>query len=262
MAKKDLNIYKIGGNVVNDQQVLETFLKDLACMKGLKVLVHGGGNSASELSKKLGIEPKMIAGRRVTDTATLDVVVMVYAGLINKKIVSQLQQYDSNAIGLSGADANSIEAHKRIVESIDYGFAGDIDQVNTKIIQQFLELELTPVFCALTHDRQGQLLNTNADTIAATLAIAMSEEFNVTLNFVFEHKGVLEELSDKNSVIPVIDHSKYLELIEKKVIADGMLPKLHNCFHALENGVSEIRIGNEKLAAKGDDLFTKLVLKK
>lgn len=261
MGKKTLHIVKIGGNIINNEVLLNSFLKDFSELEGLKLLVHGGGNKATELASKLGLKPKMINGRRVTDKANLEIVTMVYAGLLNKKITAQLQQYNCNAIGLSGADANCIVAHKRIVKDIDYGFAGDIDLVNSSVINMFLQNELLPVFCAITHDKKGQLLNTNSDTIASEIAIAMSKYFFVELNYVFELKGVLENIENKNSVIPSINFKKYEQLIEYKIISEGMIPKLHNCFNALKEGVSKVKIGNETMIKNTNSICTTLSLK-
>jgi len=202
----------------------------------------------------------MINGRRVTDEATVEVVTMVYAGLLNKKITSKLQKYGCNAMGLSGADANCIMAHKRIVKDVDYGFAGDIDAINDTIINVLLQNDVTPVFCAITHDKNGQLLNTNADTIASEVAIGMSKLYNTELNYVFELKGVLESIDDKNSVIKQIDSKKYDLLINEGIIADGMIPKLHNCFEALKKGVKKVKIGDVSLIKDKTKLYTTLSL--
>jgi len=258
--KEKLNIIKIGGNVINDSVELASFLKDFASVKGLKVLVHGGGRKATELATKLQLEPKMVKGRRVTDQANLDVVTMVYAGLLNKKIVAQLQQNNCNALGLSGADANCMKAHKRIVKDVDYGFAGDIDAVDSSIIQTFLESELTPVFCAITHDKNGQLLNTNADTIASEVASALAKNYEVILTYCFEKNGVLKEINDDNSVIETINTDTYQVLRATGIIAEGMLPKLENCFYALKNGVSKIVIGNPTVIVTKNQKYTSLTL--
>ncbi len=258
--KEKLNIIKIGGNVINDSTQLASFLKDFATIKGLKILIHGGGRKATELANQLQLESKMINGRRVTDEANLDVVTMVYAGLLNKKIVAQLQQNNCNALGLSGADGNIIKAHKRIVTTIDYGFAGDIDAVDSITIQTFLEAALTPVFCAITHDKNGQLLNTNADTIASEVASALAEKHEVTLTYCFEKNGVLKEINDENSVIENINSETYIHLKNKKIIAEGMLPKLENCFYALNNGVSKIVIGNPEVILKNNSKHTTITL--
>lgn len=258
--KRELSIFKIGGNVIENEKELQKFLSSFSKVNGHKILVHGGGKKATNLLPKLGIESKMVNGRRITDTATLDVVTMVYAGLVNKTIVAKLQALNINAIGLSGADANSIQAHKRPVEEIDYGFAGDIKGSNSEMLTKFLKLGLTPVFCALTHDKKGQLLNTNADTIASAIAVGLSGTFEITLNYCFELNGVLKDINDKTSVIKTIDSNFYTHLVDKGVIADGMLPKLHNCFIALKHGVSEVRIGNLGLFENSTTNYTSLVL--
>ena len=255
-----LSIYKIGGNVIGNEEELQSFLSLFSTVKGFKILVHGGGKKASNLLPKLGIEPKMVKGRRITDAATLEVVTMVYSGLVNKNIVAQLQALNTNAIGMSGADANCIQAHKRPVTAIDYGFVGDVERVSNDMLSSILGLGLTPVFCALTHDQKGQLLNTNADTIASELAKGLSSNFNITLNYCFELNGVLKDIKDKESVIPEINSESYQKLIQEGIIADGMLPKLHNCFEALKNGVNEVRIGNLGLFEKENTNYTRLVL--
>ncbi|MBV1888263.1 MAG: acetylglutamate kinase [Urechidicola sp.] len=260
MSKQKLYIVKIGGNIINNPELLSSFLKDFSALEGLKILVHGGGKKATELAESIGQTPKMINGRRVTDLANLEIVTMVYAGLLNKSIVAQLQHSNCNALGLSGADVNSILAHKRIVKDIDYGFAGDIDTVDSNNISVFLENGMTPVFCAITHDKKGQLLNTNADTIASELAIAMSTNYNVELIYTFEMNGVLRSIDDKNSVIENIDSSSYSELKIEGIIADGMLPKMENCFHALQQGVSKVLIGNPTIIKNKNQPYTTLVL--
>lgn len=260
MSKQILQIVKIGGNVINNEEALNSFLKDFSALKGPKILVHGGGKKATEVSSAMGLEPKMINGRRVTDEATVEVVTMVYAGLLNKNITAKLQSYDCNAMGLSGADANCILAHKRIVKDIDYGFAGDVDAVNSEIIDVLLKNNVTPVFCAITHNKNGQLLNTNADTIASEVSVGMSEIYNTELNYVFELKGVLENIEDKNSVIQEIDSEKYQVLLDQGVIADGMIPKMHNCFNSLKNGVNKVKIGDASLVKKTTKLYTTLSL--
>jgi len=257
---KELHIYKIGGNLIEDETALQKFLKPFSQLTGPKILVHGGGKKASELLPKLGIAPKMVNGRRITDRATLDAVVMVYSGLVNKNIVAQLQALGTNALGMSGADANSIQAHKRPVTDIDYGFAGDIDRIDSQKITQLVSIGLTPVFCAVTHDQKGQLLNTNADTIASALAIGLRHGFDTILNYCFEFNGVLRDICDKDSVIKEIDSDSYEKLKEAGVISDGMLPKLHNCFQALQHGAKEVRIGNLGLFDNDNANFTRLVL--
>jgi len=258
--KEKLSIVKIGGNIIEDPKELNTFLSLFAKVQAPKILVHGGGKKASQLLKKMGIQPKMVDGRRITDKATLDVVVMTYAGLTNKTIVAQLQALHCNAIGMSGADANTIKAHKRPLGAIDYGYAGDVDEVDHKIIGKLLKAGLAPVFCALTHNREGQLLNTNADTIAAELAGQLSIHYETILYYCFEKKGVLKSITDEHSVIEQIDSRTYTALLDKGVLTDGMLPKIKNCFTALEKGTSEVRIGNKNLFKKENTNYTTLVL--
>ncbi|MGJ8715136.1 acetylglutamate kinase [Maribacter sp. Hel_I_7] len=258
--KEKLSVVKIGGNVIEDEKALDNFLSAFSRLEGLKILVHGGGKLATQLATKLGIESKMIDGRRITDAETVDIITMVYGGLANKKIVAQLQSKNINAIGLSGADGNSIQAHKRPVKQIDYGFVGDIDGVNSELLKNLLSINLTPIFCALSHDGAGQLLNTNADTIASEIAIGMASVFETTLYYCFEKKGVLIDITDENSVVKNIDTSKYKELLSKGVIADGMLPKLHNCFHALDNNVEKVCLGDVSMLDKNTELFTTLKL--
>jgi acetylglutamate kinase len=244
MAK--LFIIKISGNVIDSEAALEIFLKDFASVNDLKILVHGGGKIATRLGDKLGIGSKYINGRRITDADTIDLVTMVYGGLVNKKIVAQLQALQNNSIGLTGADANIIPAIKRPVKDIDYGFVGDINNaaVGTKYIRLFLDNKLVPVIAPLTHDEHGQMLNTNADTIASNLAIALSEYYQVRLVYCFEKKGVLAAVDDDNSVIPLIDTKEYEQLLEQNALADGILPKLENAFDACRAGVEEVLIGH------------------
>ena len=258
--KQKLSIIKIGGNVIENKAELAKFLVLFANLDGLKILVHGGGKLATKLATKLGVEAKMIGGRRITDAETLEVITMVYAGLTNKNIVAQLQSKHCNAIGLSGADGNASQAHKRPVKEIDYGFAGDVDGVNSSMISKLLSAKLTPVFCAMTHDRNGQLLNTNADTIASELAIGMSELYNTTLYYCFEKKGVLMNINDENSVVKHIDSQTYQKLLKVGIIADGMLPKLENCFHALNKNVVKVCIGHPSMLNSKDELFTTITL--
>ena len=242
MKKQTLSIIKIGGQVINDPNRLHQFLTGFSKIEGHKILVHGGGRKATELGRSLGIEAKMILGRRVTDNATLDIVTMVYAGLINKNVVAQLQSLGVQALGLSGADLNTIQSHKRIVKDIDYGFAGDIDQVNSKAIEQLLLIGAVPVFCPITHDKKAQLLNTNADTIAATLAAAMTDSHDVNLYFCFEKKGVLIDPNDDNSVISKLNLIDYQAFKKSEVISGGMIPKIDNAFMALNHQVKQVFI--------------------
>lgn len=258
--KQRLSIIKIGGNVIENKQELAKFLKLFAGLDGLKVLVHGGGKLATKLAAKLGIESKIVGGRRITDVEMLEVITMVYAGLTNKNIVAELQANNCNAIGLSGADGDAIQAHIRPAAAIDYGFAGDVDGVNSQMISKLLSAELTPVFCAMTHDGNGQLLNTNADTIASELAIGMSELYETTLYYCFEKKGVLRDIKDEDSVVKHIDSKTYEQLLAKGIIADGMLPKLENCFHALNKNVAKVCIGHPSMLDSKNELFTTITL--
>lgn len=255
-----LKIIKIGGNVINNKDALSSFLADFSKIKEPKILVHGGGKRATEMISELGLKPKMVNGRRVTDKNTLEIVTMVYAGLLNKNITAQLQQNNCNAIGLSGADANTILAHKRAVKDVDYGFAGDVDVVNSKMIKIFVENNLTPVFCAITHDKNGQLLNTNADTIAAELAKGMSKHFEVELIYCFEKLGVLANVDDDATLIEKIDFISLSFLKKANIISDGMLPKIDNCFNALQNGVSKVIIGKPKVIIDKNLKHTTLTL--
>jgi len=241
-----LFVIKIGGNVVDDSVSLESFLKKFTAIEGNKILVHGGGKIATAIGKQLGIEPNYINGRRITDAATIDLVTMVYGGLINKKLVASLQSMQCNAIGLTGADANIIPSSKRPVAEIDYGFVGDIknDEVGVSSLKVFLDNGLVPVVAPLTHDVNGQLLNTNADTIASTLAVALSKLYDVRLIYCFEKKGVLENVVDETSVITLINKEKYQQLLDDMKLADGILPKIENAFAAIKSGVNEVLIGD------------------
>jgi len=258
--KEKLKIIKIGGNVINDSEALTSFLIDFSKVNGLKILVHGGGKRATEIANDLGLQPKMVEGRRITDEANLEIVTMIYAGLLNKNIIGQLQKYRCNAIGLSGADANCIQAHKRIVIDVDYGFAGDVDAINNTAINVFLENDMIPVFCAITHDKKGQLLNTNADTIASEIAKGMSRDYEVELIYCFEKNGVLQNVNDETSVIEIINANLYKELKNNKVIAEGMLPKMENCFEALRKGVEKVIIGNPRVISDKNQKYTTLQL--
>jgi acetylglutamate kinase len=242
---KTLHIIKIGGNVIDNSENLYHFLKDFTALEGDKILVHGGGKVATQLSETLGIEAKLVDGRRITDIETLRVVTMVYGGLINKNIVAQLQRFGTNAIGLTGADGNFIRTKKRPVKTIDYGFVGDIDadSIDPASVGRLMDAGFTPVFCALTHDGEGQLLNTNADTIASALAVALSTIYETTLIYCFEKKGVLNDINDDESVIRDIDPVRYEELKIKQIIHSGMLPKLDNAFTAIACGVKAVVIG-------------------
>lgn len=258
--KKKLSIVKIGGNVIENEGELHKFLDTFAAMEGLKILVHGGGKLATQIAARLGIESQLIGGRRITDAESLKVITMVYGGLTNKNIVARLQAMGTNAIGLSGADGNTIKAVKRPVKEIDYGFAGDVEEVNTLAIDQLLKVGFTPVFCAITHNKKGQLLNTNADTIASEVAIGMSTDYDTTLYYCFEKKGVLLDVANEDSVVTHLEPLYYQELLNKKIIADGMLPKLENCFHALHKNVGKVCIGDIGMLAPNASLYTTITL--
>lgn len=261
-----LYIIKIGGNVIDDDSKLQEFLKNLSKIKENKILVHGGGKVATEISKGLGIEAQMVDGRRITDAETLKIVTMVYGGLINKKIVSTLQSNECNAIGLTGADANIILAKKRPVKNgVDYGYVGDVEHVYAQPLVHFLSMGLTPVIAPLTHDGQGTMLNTNADTVASTLAIGLSTNFVVNLVYCFELKGVLKDINDKESVITEINEDKYTSLKGEGVIAKGMIPKMDNSFDAIKAGVGSVIICHAddlvSIVQKNEKKGTKLSLK-
>jgi acetylglutamate kinase len=239
-----LFIIKIGGNVLDSNEALEKFLNDFAAIKEPKVLIHGGGKIATKIGNQLGIESNYINGRRITDPATLDLVTMVYGGLVNKQIVAILQKLGCNALGLTGADANMIKAVKRPVKDVDYGFVGDIkqDSVNTPLLYFLLKQNTVPVFAPLTH-ADGKMLNTNADTIASVLAVAMARHFDVRLIFCFEKKGVLQDVNNLDSVIRHLPRKLYEDLLGKKAFVDGILPKLENAYAAIGAGVKEVLIG-------------------
>lgn len=258
--RNTLKIIKIGGNIIDDEVSLTAFLKDFATIKSPKILVHGGGKLATRLASELHIPVNMIDGRRVTDQQTLDVITMVYAGKINKNMVAQLQAHDCNTIGFTGADGNTIIAAKRPVQEVDYGFVGDVEQVNTSTLELLFTNNITPVFCAITHDTNGQLLNTNADTIAAELAIAFASSYDVSLYYCFEKNGVLKNVDDKESVIDHINTQSYKKLLETGVIANGMLPKLNNCFHALNSNVQTVCIGKTSMLFDKNSKHTTMVL--
>ncbi|WP_291870675.1 acetylglutamate kinase [Maribacter sp.] len=258
--KQQLSIVKIGGNVIENNTKLTKFLLHFSKIEGYKILVHGGGKLATKLASKLGIESQMINGRRVTDAKNLEIITMVYGGLTNKNIVASLQANGTNALGLSGADGNTIQAHKRAIKEIDFGFVGDIDGINADFLNMLIFSGITPVLCALSHDGKGNILNTNADTIASEIAIGMSNLYETTLYYCFEKKGVLLDLADENSVVTDINTTKYQELLEQNIIADGMLPKLENCFHALTNKVSKVCLGDIEMIQPNPKLFTSITL--
>jgi acetylglutamate kinase len=243
---EQLFVIKIGGNVIDTDDALNAFLKNFAAIKERKILIHGGGKIATKIGDQLGIESKYINGRRVTDADTIDLVTMVYGGLVNRKIVAKLQSLQCNAIGLTGADANIIPASKRPVKEIDYGFVGDIaiEELGFANLSLFLMSNLTPVIAPLTHDGNGQILNTNADTIASSVAVALSLIYDVRLIYCFEKKGVLENVADDNSAIKLITKDTYIDLKERNKLFDGILPKIDNAFAAIDNGVKEVLIGH------------------
>lgn len=240
--KDKLTIVKVGGKVVEDDASLQLLLSEFAAVEGRKLLVHGGGRSATKLAASLGIESKMVNGRRITDESMLRVVTMVYGGLVNKNIVARLQSMKINALGLTGADMNVIHSQKRPVVDIDYGFVGDVDHVSASILSDLIKKDVVPVMAPLTHDGEGHILNTNADTIAGETAKALAAYFDVTLMYCFEKAGVLRDEADDNSVIPVITHKDFELLVADKTIQGGMIPKLENAFSAINAGVSEVII--------------------
>ena len=256
MIKEKLYVIKIGGHIIDDEQKLSSFLKEFSQIfgasshpfRGRGLLVHGGGKLATKMAAQLGIEQQMIDGRRITDAETLKVVTMVYAGLINKNIVAQLQANGCNAIGLSGADGNVIQSQKRgtnshFGEGIDYGFVGDVDAINTSLLQSLLQQNMAVVLSPITHDGKGLLLNTNADTIAQETAKALSNLYDVELIYSFEKSGVLLDVNDETSVITTLQPTYYKELKDKQLIFAGMIPKLDNAFEAINSGVKKVIIG-------------------
>jgi acetylglutamate kinase len=258
--KKLVTLIKIGGNIIDNPTELSQFLSDFSKIEGYKILVHGGGKSATKMAQSIGLVPQMIDGRRITDAAMLEVVVMIYAGQINKAVVAQLQANNTNAMGFSGADGNLIQSDKRNHPTINYGFVGDVKKVNTELLETLLSNGIIPVFCAITHDGKGQLLNTNADTIASELAIALSEIFDVTLNYCFEKPGVLYDAEDDSSVIENINQELYSQLKTEKAIHSGMIPKLDNCFNSLSKGVQKIKIGHHRMLQDKTALHTTITL--
>jgi len=242
----DLFIIKVGGNVIDNPVLLQSFLEKFAAVPGKKILIHGGGKIATRIGDQLGIKSNYVDGRRITDAATIDLVTMVYGGLVNKQLVAKLQANGCNAMGLTGADGNIIPAVKRPVKDIDYGFVGDVTTaaLHTAPLKALLEAGITPVFAPLTHDGNGQILNTNADTIASSLAIALSASYSVRLIYCFEKKGVLRDPADDDAVINLINKEIYQQLLAEKILTEGILPKLQNAFDAIDNGVKEVLIGH------------------
>ena len=240
--KHPLTIVKVGGAVVEDEARLARLLADFGFIEGRKVLVHGGGRRATAIASRLGIESKMVGGRRVTDEAMLEVVTMVYGGLVNKNVVARLQAAGVDALGLTGADIDVIRSHKRPVKDVDYGYVGDVERADGDKLARLIEAGITPVMAPLTHDGQGHLLNTNADTIAAETAKALAAHYDVTLIFCFEKKGVLANPDDDDSVIPVMTRADFARYVADGTVAGGMLPKLENAFGAIDAGVSRVNI--------------------
>lgn len=241
--KEKLTIVKVGGAVVEDEAQLSQLLKDFSAITGKKVLVHGGGRKATKVAEALGIESKMLGGRRITDADMLSVVTMVYGGLVNKNLVARLQANGVNALGLTGADMDVIRSHKRpIKDGVDFGFVGDVDKANGQMLSKLIEEGITPVMAPLTHDGQGNILNTNADTIASETAKALAPYYDVTLIFSFEKKGVLRNPDDDDSVIPVITRADFINYKADGTISGGMLPKIENALGAIDSGVSRVII--------------------
>ena len=241
-TKPTLQVVKIGGNVIDNPTALASFLQDFASLKGPKLLVHGGGKIATQMATSMGIESQMIEGRRVTDEASLRIVTMVYAGYINKSIVAELQALSCNALGLTGPDGRIVLSQKRAAKPIDYGFVGDIVSVNAESLAGLIAAGFSPIFAPITADAAGQLLNTNADTMAQALAIALSSTYDVTLTYCFEKKGVLLDPSDDDSVISSINPASFIDLKEKGIVSAGMIPKLENSLKAISAGVSVVRL--------------------
>ncbi|MBC6400078.1 MAG: acetylglutamate kinase [Ekhidna sp.] len=243
--KEKLIIVKIGGAIIENDARLAGFLDAFVELHGKKLLVHGGGKIAKQLASSLGIETRMVEGRRITDDQMIDVVVMTYAGLINKKLVALLSAKGIKSIGLTGADGNSIKAHKRPIKNgLDFGWVGDIETVNSNFLSMLIAENLVPVMAPLTHNETGRLLNTNADTIASEIAIALTQQFEVSLNFIFDHKGVMKNINDPDSLLRSIDKSNYEVLKKEKAITNGMIPKIENALRTIEEGVSKVRILN------------------
>jgi acetylglutamate kinase len=251
-----LHIIKIGGNIIDDEAKLDTFLDHFAQLKGNKILIHGGGKLATSLAKELGVEQQLIDGRRITDSETLKITAMVYAGLVNKTIVAKLQAKSCNAIGLSGVDGNSIKSTKRVHPTINYGWVGDVETINVNFFQDIIDKRIVSVISPITHDGKGNLLNTNADTIATEIAIALSNQNNVKLRFCFEKLGVLLDPEDDSSWISQLDLNQYETLKTKEIISKGMLPKLENAFRAVNSKVTKVEICHADYANKqGEDFI-------
>jgi acetylglutamate kinase len=244
--KPSLLVVKAGGQVIDNPEVLQKFLAAFADLPGAKILVHGGGKIATRIGQQLDIQPNYINGRRITDDATIDLVTMVYGGLINKQITAQLQALQCNALGLTGADGNIIPADKRPVKDIDYGWVGDVleNEINTNLLHSLLQQNIVPVLAPLTHDGTGHLLNTNADTIASAIAVALSAHFTVTLLFCFEKKGILKSMDNETDIIARIDRQAYETLLADGTLTDGIIPKIHNALAAVDKGLHAVCIGH------------------
>ena len=240
--KEKITVIKVGGKIVEESESLGNLLDRFAAIGGRKVLIHGGGRSATRMAERLGIESRMVEGRRITDSDTLQVVTMVYGGLVNKNIVAQLQAREINAVGLTSADCNIIKAHKRPVKEIDYGFVGDVECADGAMLARLVEQGITPIVAPLTHDGKGNLLNTNADTMAAETAKALAVHYDVTLIYCFELPGVMRDPEDAESLIPTITRESYSNLLADGTVSGGMIPKIDNAFNAIENGVKEVII--------------------
>ena len=258
--KSPLTVVKIGGNTIDNSIELAKFLTDFSKIDGFKILIHGGGKSATKMAESIGLKPQLIDGRRITDAPMLDVAIMTYAGAINKNIVAQLQAHNCNAIGFSGADGNLIQSEKRNHLTIDFGFVGDVKKINSELLTSLISIGIIPVFSAITHDNKGQLLNTNADTIASEIAISMSAIFEVSLIYCFEKQGVLFDAEDDSSVIEAINPDLYAKLKEEQAIHSGMIPKLDNCFNSLSKGVKQIKIGHHRMLQNKTATYTTITL--
>lgn len=253
-----INVIKIGGNVIDNPEALEAFLKDFAAISGDKILVHGGGKEATRMSESMGIKANMIEGRRVTDRQTLDIVTMVYAGLINKRIVASLQRLGCDAVGLTGADGNFIQATRRSPKPIDYGFVGDIDRINHKFLETLFKNRNVPVVCAICHDGDGTLLNCNADSVASAVACGAAALAPTRLTFCFEKPGVMTDVNDESSVIPLVTAETFAELKESGAIAGGMIPKIHNALLSASEGVEEVRICSAEKLLSGSGTYIRI----
>ena len=252
-----LTIIKVGGKIVEEEATLRKLLQDFSALEGYKILVHGGGRSATKIASQLGIESQMVEGRRITDAETLKVVTMVYGGLVNKNIVAGLQSLNVNALGLTGADMNLIRSEKRPVTTVDYGYVGDVKEVNATLLVSLIKQGIVPVLAPLTHDKEGNMLNTNADTIAGETAKALAASFDVILVYCFEKKGVLRDENDDNTLIPLINRNTFTQLVTEGIIQGGMIPKLENSFQAIEAGVKEVIITKADAIAPGQGTCVK-----